>query len=385
MQKLIKTTIKERRTTGNTNNSPFSFEYTFEDDALTYDEKAERKTSKCNLNNNSQKHLEERNTEKQQENNIIGQEKDQDKQNRSLKIQNEKVEELDQDVENEKIQEDDPETQTDEATNSEIEEIVSNGSDDDTGENLSSDIISEDEDNIFENISESEGGELEGDKDWIDIPDNDVLSFDESILDSVTNKFWLAELWKTVSHTVVNMDESTKSWFAKGTVLKTGLEPATEQINNMFKKEFCRQFYKLHKRWPNVQTTPSTNPQILSCLHANEWDKAIIPGRSEWIHEYDTKAFRTLHGYFPVGPPPSTKSVVMHGLTTEIFDRREILGLIDKDIIPSEWRVMVTVPKEREFKENDARCFGKMSPEMRAYQVVTEKNIADTIFRYISP
>lgn len=94
MQKLIKTTIKERRTTGNTNNSPFSFEYTFEDDALTYDEKAERKTSKCNLNNNTQKHLEERNNEKQQENNIIGQEKDQNKQNRSLEIQNEKVEEI---------------------------------------------------------------------------------------------------------------------------------------------------------------------------------------------------------------------------------------------------------------------------------------------------
>ncbi|XP_050665907.1 uncharacterized protein DDB_G0285917-like [Leptidea sinapis] len=136
--------------------------------------KAERKTSKCNLNNNSQKHLEERNTEKQQENNIIGQEKDQNKQNRSLEIQNEKVEELDQGVENEKIQEDAPETQTDEATNTEIEEIVSNGSDDDTGENLSSDIISEDEDNMSENISESEGGELEGDKDWIDIPDNDT-------------------------------------------------------------------------------------------------------------------------------------------------------------------------------------------------------------------
>lgn len=40
---------------------------------------------------------------------------------------------------------------------------------------------------MSENLSESEGGELEGDKDWIDIPDNDVLSFDESILDSVTN------------------------------------------------------------------------------------------------------------------------------------------------------------------------------------------------------
>lgn len=48
-----------------------------------------------------------------------------------------------------------------------------------------------------------------------------------------------------------------------------------------------------------------------------------------------------------------------------------------------DWRVMVAVPKEREFKEDDARCYGKMTPEMRAYQVVTEKNIADVIFRYI--
>ncbi|CAG4957247.1 unnamed protein product [Parnassius apollo] len=44
---------------------------------------------------------------------------------------------------------------------------------------------------------------------------------------------------------------------------------------------------------------------------------------------------------------------------------------------------MVAVSKDREFKEKDARCFGKMSPEMRAYQVVTEANIADTIFTYV--
>lgn len=43
----------------------------------------------------------------------------------------------------------------------------------------------------------------------------------------------------------------------------------------------------------------------------------------------------------------------------------------------------MAVPKEREFKETDARCFGKMTPEMRAYQVGTEKNVADVIFRYI--
>lgn len=112
-------------------------------------------------------------------------------------------------------------------------------------------------------------------------------------------------------------------------------------------------------------------------------DKAIIPRLSEWIHKYDGKAFWTLHGHFPTGPTPSTKSVVMHFLTTEVYDCREILYLLDQGIVPFEWRIMVAVPKEREFKENDARCFGKMTPEMRAYQVVTEKNIADIIFRYI--
>lgn len=216
----------------------------------------------------------------------------------------------------------------------------------------------------------------------------------------------LAGLWKTMGHPIVNMHNSTRSWFTKGTVMKRGLELAGQNIDNMFKKEFCRQYYKIHKKWPNVLVTDPTNEQVNSCLHANEWgetsthkwapedfegitllknfefnyhidtidiisDKAIIPGRSEWIHEYDTKAFRTLHGHMPRGPPSSTKSVVMHFLTTEVFDCREILGLIDKGVIPSEWRVMVAVPKEREFKENDARCFGKMTPEMRAYQVVT--------------
>lgn len=112
-------------------------------------------------------------------------------------------------------------------------------------------------------------------------------------------------------------------------------------------------------------------------------DKAIIPRKSEWIHEYDGKAFRTIHGRFPSGPSPSTKSVVIHYLTTEVFDCKKILDLIDTGLILSEWRVMIAVPKEREFKEVDARCFGKMTPEMRAYQVVTEKNLADVIFRYI--
>ncbi|CAG4938070.1 unnamed protein product [Parnassius apollo] len=68
---------------------------------------------------------------------------------------------------------------------------------------------------------------------------------------------------------------------------------------------------------------------------------------------------------------------------SESFDCPKIIGLIDRGIIPEEWRIMVAVPKEREFKQTDARCFGKMTFEMTAYQVVTESNIAETIFKYI--
>lgn len=225
-------------------------------------------------------------------------------------------------------------------------------------------------------------------------------------------------LWKTMGHPVINVDASAACWMSKGMVMKRGLEPAARSINNMFKKEFCRQYYKTHKKWPNISLSPGSHPHIAACYNSNEWgetstqrwspddfegvtllknfefnyhidsidiisDKAIIPRLSEWIYEYDSKAFRTLHGRFPVGPEPTTKSVVMHYLTTEVFDCKEILSLIDQGIIPSEWRVMVAVLKEREFKEIDARCYGKMTPEMRAYQVVTEKNLADIIFRYI--
>lgn len=36
-------------------------------------------------------------------------------------------------------------------------------------------------------------------------------------------------------------------------------------------------------------------------------DKAILPRLPEWIHENDSKAFRTLYGRFPRSPPPLPK------------------------------------------------------------------------------
>lgn len=148
----------------------------------------------------------------------------------------------------------------------------------------------------------------------------------------------VADMWKTLGHPIVNMNMSSHYWMTKGMVMKRNLGPAAEAISNIFKKEFCRQYYKVHKKWPNVLPFHGLNPHIKSCMYANKWgetatfkwdpedfsritlskniefnyhvdtidivaDKAIIPRRSEWVHEYDSKAFRTLHGHFPKGPP----------------------------------------------------------------------------------
>lgn len=38
---------------------------------------------------------------------------------------------------------------------------------------------------------------------------------------------------------------------------------------------------------------------------------------------------------------------------------------------------------QREFKSTDARFYGKICFEMRLYQTVTEKNLADHVFPYV--
>lgn len=56
----------------------------------------------------------------------------------------------------------------------------------------------------------------------------------------------MADMWKTMGHPIVNMNMSASNWMKKGMVMKKNLGPAAESISNMFKKEFCRQFYKVH-------------------------------------------------------------------------------------------------------------------------------------------
>lgn len=51
--------------------------------------------------------------------------------------------------------------------------------------------------------------------------------------------------------------------------------------------------------------------------------------------------------------------------------------------MPQDWKIIIAVAKEREHKRTNARFYAKMTPEMRLYQIATEGNIADIVFRYI--
>ena len=59
------------------------------------------------------------------------------------------------------------------------------------------------------------------------------------------------------------------------------------------------------------------------------------------------------------------------------------MELISNKAIPLEWRIMIAVAKEREFKREGCRFYAKMVQEMRLYQVATGANIARQIFPYV--
>lgn len=71
-------------------------------------------------------------------------------------------------------------------------------------------------------------------------------------------------------------------------------------------------------------------------------DKAIIPRLTEWIQSTIVKLFRTIYGRYPY-PPLTTKRGVMHFLTTEVFDCKYILSLIDQGAVPLARRVTLAV------------------------------------------
>jgi hypothetical protein len=99
-------------------------------------------------------------------------------------------------------------------------------------------------------------------------------------------------------------------------------------------------------------------------------DKAISCIRSEIRTVYN----RTVLGYTPKKATTSRR-VLTEVLNMETLDVRKICGIIQRDEIPYDWRIILIHAKQREFKIAPRR-FAMMVLEMRVYFRVTEANIA---------
>jgi hypothetical protein len=229
----------------------------------------------------------------------------------------------------------------------------------------------------------------------------------------------LTGLAKCFGHPNILMDSSCASWREKASCAKPDVGKIGCQLTNVFKMTFCRQYYSRHKKWPPLEKKGPLSPRVDRAIVTNTWtegggtslwepdefqnvelgkvfdfdyfvdpadllaDKAIIPAKDQWPYEYDKQAFRTHHGRFPTSAPKTEGRVILDYLTRNDLDLRDILQTVSTGQIPENWRVMVAVPKEREFKRENARFYAKMCNEMRLYQTATEANIAEQVFPYI--
>ncbi|USL85442.1 MAG: RNA-dependent RNA polymerase [Ixodes ricinus orinovirus-like virus 1] len=228
----------------------------------------------------------------------------------------------------------------------------------------------------------------------------------------------MSGLWKCFGHPIIDMDSSVKNWLKTGAVMKPNLTQAGYDIYHMFCMVFCKNYFKEKRSWPPLTFTSATSDRVVDGIRSNTWnedsnypwlsrefagvilgecltfdmhvdvtdllsDKSIIPCREQWIHEYDKQVHRTLYGFFPSGPSSTTKSAVISYLEKEEVSVKEIIDTIQSRLVPKSWYVTVCVPKEREQKKDKARCFAKMTPEMRLYQTATESNIATGVFPYV--
>lgn len=227
-------------------------------------------------------------------------------------------------------------------------------------------------------------------------------------------------LVKCFGHPNILMTESCLNWRTKTECPKLGAAEVGNMLENVFKLQFCKQYYAKHHKWPQHTLKDSkVSARVLLSIKSNTWkestglvvwtpeefeafefdknfefdyfvdpsdllsDKAIIGGLDQWIYEFDTQAYITLHGKWPKMPIRKSGRVILDYLTRNDLDLKVIMEIISNKAIPLQWRIMIAVAKEREFKREGCRFYAKMVQEMRLYQVDTEANIPSKIFPYV--
>lgn len=183
-------------------------------------------------------------------------------------------------------------------------------------------------------------------------------------------------------HPIVYVRESAADWATKGMMLKTGLEKMGKHLANMFKLEFCRNYYRDIGQWPKIRMAYNSgrweeNPvapwspddfETVDFLKTFEYDmfvdatgllsdKSVIQDKEAWGHEYGRKTYRTIYGkMLRLGPNP-IKSAIPSYLTAEEVCVENVIRTIESKEVPENWKTLVGVAKEREFKSRNARFY----------------------------
>ncbi|APG78650.1 RNA-dependent RNA polymerase, partial [Beihai rhabdo-like virus 3] len=225
-------------------------------------------------------------------------------------------------------------------------------------------------------------------------------------------------LWKSHGHCVIDTVSSANNFMD---LVQSGPEvnqSYAKMVRNMFVKCFCKEYFRINKRWPSLIQAGPVPGHILSSIKTSTWDeigiygwthedfdnltfdktldfdyfidtsdllsdKATSAGRSNWMNNFDRKAY---HSLYSSSAPFSSKDktrVIPQYLAADSPKVEEVIQSIEDRSLSFDNYVIEGVFKEKESKIDKARPFVKLTYSMRLWQTSTEKNIADKIFPYI--
>jgi len=172
---------------------------------------------------------------------------------------------------------------------------------------------------------------------------------------------------------------------------------------------FCRMFletYVRQKGWPNMifndKTTTlydlySKQRRFLtrnsyplsdwaSCRFGRVFEFDFAPNYLELMDDKSISQYRDniASNWDKDIPAQSERRLLLELLQRRTVDARHLIHMVMYRIIPESWKIVCLYPKEREFKDS-ARMFAMMVFEMRLVWALLESNLADNVFKYISP
>ncbi|UHK03262.1 MAG: RNA-dependent RNA polymerase [Hangzhou scotinophara lurida lispivirus 1] len=253
-----------------------------------------------------------------------------------------------------------------------------------------------------------------------------------SILNNCKNPNQLFELFGLYRHMGHPFVDETLGCKKMKEVTREIIEIDWDDLTNCLgacKKHFIINYIKVNKNWPKVRDE-ETHDRLLDTL-GNKEDKDSLDSFSDFIkqrllniNEYevsyplsywscikfaktfdynDFEDFTVLLSDTAISPTRDcwgslynpkrlkvkmkrnwdySRRTLINILRREKFSMEEIRYLIEKWSLPLLWKIICLHSKERELKIA-ARLFAMMVLEMRMYFAGTEKNISDTIFKYV--